>query len=67
MQHYGAVLANRIKQHRPLGFGDDLAEDLDALRLELLEMAESARFELEAGAFMMRRPCETGERTTRAT
>ena len=40
MQHHRRILADRIEHHRPLAFGDDLAHDVDALRLEPIEMAE---------------------------
>src|SRR5262249_32156357 len=39
VQHDGAVLADRIKEDRPLGLRGDFPEDLDALGFELLEMA----------------------------
>src|SRR3546814_6510282 len=42
MQHHRRILAHRIEHHRPLGLGDHLAHDVDALRLELLEMGEAA-------------------------
>ncbi len=47
VQHHRAVLADRIEHHRTLGLGDDLAQDVDALRLELLEMGQAAREELD--------------------
>ncbi len=40
MQHHRRILADRIEHHRPLAFGDDLAQDVNALRLEPIEMAE---------------------------
>src|SRR3546814_7327548 len=42
MQHHRRILAHRIEHHRPLGLGDHLAHDVDAPRLELLEMGEAA-------------------------
>src|SRR5205823_2344769 len=40
MQHHRAVLAGGIEHHRPLTLRDYLAQDMDALGLEPLEMAE---------------------------
>src|SRR2546429_390521 len=40
MQHHRAVLAGGIEHHRPLTPRDYLAQDVDALGLEPLEMAE---------------------------
>src|SRR5436305_14308738 len=40
MQHHRAVLAGGIEHHRPLALRDYLAQDVDALGLEPLEMAE---------------------------
>jgi hypothetical protein len=42
VEHHRAVLAHGIEHHRPLGLRDDFAQDVDALRLELLEMGEAA-------------------------
>src|SRR5512139_1239153 len=44
MQHHRRILAHRIEHHRILGLGDDLAHDLDALRLEPLEVGEIRPF-----------------------
>ena len=38
---HGAVLADRVEHHRLLGLGDGLAEDLDALGLQPLEVGQS--------------------------
>ncbi len=40
VQHHRAILADRIEHHRPRGFGDRLAQDEDALRLEPVEMGQ---------------------------
>src|SRR5947207_15711188 len=40
MQHHRAVLAGGIEHHRPLAPRDYLAQDVDALGLEPLEMAQ---------------------------
>jgi hypothetical protein len=42
VQHAGAVLADRIQHHGLLGLRDRLAEDLDALGLQSLEVGEVA-------------------------
>jgi hypothetical protein len=39
-QHHRRVLADGIEHHRPLALGDNLAEDLDALGFETLQMGE---------------------------
>ena len=38
----GRVLADRIEHHRVLELGDDLAEDVDALGLELAQVRQAA-------------------------
>ena len=40
VQHHRAVLADRIEHHRIRRLGDELAHDVDALRLEALEMRQ---------------------------
>ena len=40
VQHDRAVLADRVQHHRVLGLGDDLAHDVDRLRLEPLQVRE---------------------------
>ena len=37
-QHHRAVLADRVQHHRPLAFSDGLAENLDALGLEIFQV-----------------------------
>mgnify|MGYP003349138318 CR=1 FL=1 len=39
-KHDRTVLAERVEHHRPLRLGDGLAEDVDALGLESLEMSQ---------------------------
>ena len=38
-QHDGGILADGVEHHRVLELGRDLADDVDALGLEQLEMA----------------------------
>ena len=40
MQHHRRILADRIEHHRPLRLGDRLAQDVDALGLEPVEMGQ---------------------------
>jgi hypothetical protein len=40
MQHHCGVFANGIQHYRILKFGNDLANDVDALGLQLFEMRE---------------------------
>ena len=40
VQHHAAVLADRIEHHRPFELGGDLADDVDALGLEGLELGQ---------------------------
>ena len=42
MQHDGRILADRIEHHRVVGLGDHLADDVNALRFELLEVRQPA-------------------------
>ena len=39
-QHHRGVLADGVEHHRPLEFGDHLAQDVDALGLERAQMIE---------------------------
>jgi hypothetical protein len=41
VQQHRAVLADRIQHDRPLALGDDLAQDVDALGFEALQVRES--------------------------
>jgi hypothetical protein len=41
VQQNGAVLADRIHQNRVVGGGDDLAEDMDALGFQALQMRQA--------------------------
>ena len=65
VEHHRAVLADRIEHHRPLGLGDDLAHDVDALRLELLEMGEAAAAEGGGRVHDAPPPAGTGRRRRR--
>ena len=38
--HHRRVLADRVEHHRVLTLGDDLAHDVNALGLELLQVAQ---------------------------
>jgi hypothetical protein len=40
VQHHRAVLADRVEHHRVVGFGDDLAHDVDALGFEALQVGQ---------------------------
>jgi hypothetical protein len=40
MQHHGAVFADGVEHHRTLGLRDDLAQDLDALGFEPLQVIQ---------------------------
>src|SRR5262249_15150236 len=40
VQHHRAVLADGVEHDRPLALSDDLAEDVDALGFELLQMGQ---------------------------
>ena len=40
MQHDRAVLADRVEHHGVLALGDGLAQDVDALGLEALEVGQ---------------------------
>ncbi len=40
VQHHRAVLADRIKHHRPLALGHDLPQDVKALRLDPVQVDE---------------------------
>ena len=40
MQHHRRILADRIEHHRAIGLGDRLAQDVNALGLEPIEMRE---------------------------
>ena len=42
-QHDGGILADGVEHHRLLELGRDLAEDVDALRLQRLQMAQLGR------------------------
>ena len=42
-KHDGGVFADGVEHHRLLELGGDLAEDVDALGLEELQMAEAGR------------------------
>ena len=42
MQHRHRILADGEQHHRLLAFGDSLAHDVDALRLQPVEMTEGA-------------------------
>jgi hypothetical protein len=42
-QQNGGVLADRIQHHRPLEFGDDLADDMNAFGLERPQVVEAQR------------------------
>jgi hypothetical protein len=44
VQHHGAVLADRIEHDRPLRLGDRLAQDVDALGLEPVEIGKAAHW-----------------------
>src|SRR3546814_11813141 len=46
VQQYRTVLADRIHHHRILEPGDNLAEDVDAFRLEAVEVAWGGRAHL---------------------
>src|SRR3546814_15712508 len=46
VQQYRTVLADRIHHHRILEPGDNLAEDVDAFRLEAVEVAWGGRANL---------------------
>ena len=41
VQQHRAVLADRIQHHRPFALGDHLAQDVDALGFEALQVRES--------------------------
>ena len=43
VQHHRRILADRIEHHRLVGLGDRLAQDVDALGLEPVEMGQSGR------------------------
>ena len=49
-QQHDRVLAAREEQHRPLELGRDLAEDVDGLRLELVEVRERRQTRASAHA-----------------
>jgi hypothetical protein len=40
VQHHRRILADGIEHHRPFALGDDLAQDVDALGLEALQVGE---------------------------
>ena len=44
VQHHRAVLADGVQHHRPLALGDGLADDVDALRLQPLQVGQHQRF-----------------------
>ena len=44
VQHHRAVLADRIEHHRIFGLGDDLAQNLDALGFEALQVSKGHGF-----------------------
>ena len=44
VQHHRRILADRIEHHRPRRLGDGLAQDVDALGLEPVEMRQDSHF-----------------------
>ncbi|MCY1412032.1 hypothetical protein D9M71_274290 [compost metagenome] len=40
MQHHGGILADRVQHHRVIELGGHLADDMDALRLQLFQMRQ---------------------------
>jgi hypothetical protein len=40
MQHHGRILADRVQHHRIIKLGGDLADDVDAFRLQLFQMRQ---------------------------
>ena len=47
VQHHRRILADRIEHHRPLGLGDRLAQDVDALGLEPVEVGQIVAFRFQ--------------------
>jgi len=43
VHHHRGVLADRVEHHRVVELGGDLADDVDALGFELLEVAQAGR------------------------
>jgi hypothetical protein len=44
VQHHCTVFAHRVEHDRVVAFGDDLANDVNALGLETLQVRENLRF-----------------------
>ncbi|RMV96151.1 hypothetical protein ALP01_05381 [Pseudomonas caricapapayae] len=40
VQHHGRILADRVQHHRVIELGGDLADDVDAFRLQLFQMRQ---------------------------
>src|SRR5581483_3889441 len=60
VQHDRAVLADRVEHHRVLRLGDDLAHDVDRLRLEPLQMSEVHTHSSSSSFAMTRRDDSSG-------
>ncbi len=54
-EHHRGVLADRVQHHRLLELGDDLAQDVDALGLELAQVGEAIAAHLQTAPPSARR------------
>ncbi|RMU78243.1 hypothetical protein ALP24_02204 [Pseudomonas syringae pv. aptata] len=55
VQHHGRIFADRVQHHRVIELGGDLADDVDAFRLQLFQMRQFVNHGYSRIAFVMDR------------